>query len=310
MATLNDLMKTALDAQGFIGSQPDQMIQWAKANGAVSDQHNQAIVEALQNNGATSGQYNAAWMEALGNLGYTGTYPEVLRDFWIGGGDFMSGATFDGTNDYLSYGSDYTGLVDGKLGIVATRIRFNGGDGVAQILAQNASSGYSLSRSGSNKMSILCENAASTLILIGTSAVDIVAGNYYDILMCWDMAGVFQCYVEDANSTISVIHTDDTIDYADSSNTVGAGTAGGSKINADINFLYINMADHLDFSIEAERRKFFTASGDVADMGADGSAPTGTAPTVFLRGNYTTFENNKSGNGGLTVTGALSKPTS
>jgi len=220
------------------------------------------------------------------------------------------GATFDGTNDYLSYASDYTGLVDGKVGIVALRIRMNGGDGVAQTVLSTRLDRLIIERSASNKISAVGKNSAGSFILIGSSTIDIIVDGYYDILMSWDMAGVFQCYVDDAPSTTSIVHTDDTIEYATGAHKVGTDNLGVGRLNADVSFVYQNLSEYLDFSVEANRRKFFTSSGAVVDMGSDGSTPTGTPPDLFLRGDYTTFESNKSGNGGLTVTGALSRPAS
>jgi hypothetical protein len=65
------------------------------------------------------------------------------------------------------------------------------------------------------------------------------------------------------------------------------------------------MAEFLDISVEANRRKFINAAGDPVDLGSDGSTPTSTAPIVYQNGDFTNFETNQGTGGNFTVTGAL-----
>lgn len=45
----------------------------------------------------------------------------------------------------------------------------------------------------------------------------------------------------------------------------------------------------VDFSVEANRRKFVTASGGRVNYGTDGSKPFGTKPKIFINGNSSTI---------------------
>jgi hypothetical protein len=61
----------------------------------------------------------------------------------------------------------------------------------------------------------------------------------------------------------------------------------------------------IDFSIEANRRKFIDASGKPVYLGTNGEAPTGTAPAVLLSGGASSFATNKGTGGAFTLTGSL-----
>eukprot|EP00951_Prasinocladus_malaysianus_P002741 scaffold19422_cov43-Prasinocladus_malaysianus.AAC.1 len=56
--------------------------------------------------------------------------------------------------------------------------------------------------------------------------------------------------------------------------------------------------EFLDMSVEANRRKFVSASGAPVLLGVDGSLPTGNAPDIYLSGdsgNWTSGVNFGSG---------------
>lgn len=221
----------------------------------------------------------------------------------------LLGASFDGINDYLLRSGDLTGNVDGKLGIIAIRIRMNGGDGVQQRIYSSLSSIVYIERASTNKLIIVAKNAGATNIFNLRNSNTITAdGLYHNILISWDMAGIPYLYIDDVNVTDSILHTNDTIDYTTANHAIGSTTSGTLKTNADINFLYMNFAESLDLSIETNRRKFFTSSGGVVDLGSDGSTPTGTIPITYFEGDYSQWHINKGSGGGYTVTGALSRP--
>jgi hypothetical protein len=69
--------------------------------------------------------------------------------------------------------------------------------------------------------------------------------------------------------------------------------------------LWIAPGQFIDFSVEANRRKFIDADGKPVSLGADGSTPTGTAPAVFFSGDSSSFATNKGTGGAFTLTGSL-----
>lgn len=67
-----------------------------------------------------------------------------------------------------------------------------------------------------------------------------------------------------------------------SGQTLLVGKSGfGNEFDGDMAEFWLSMT-RLDFSVEANRRKFYSATGKPVDVGSDGSTPTGSAPEVYL----------------------------
>lgn len=79
----------------------------------------------------------------------------------------------------------------------------------------------------------------------------------------------------------------------------------GSNFVGDAADTWIAPGQFIDFSVEANRRKFIDVNGKPVDLGADGSTPTGTAPPMFFSGNAAGFPTNKGTGGVFTLTGSL-----
>ena len=224
------------------------------------------------------------------------------------------GASFDGTNDYLTGGA-LTGAADGKLGIFACKFRMLGGDGssVFMLVLKAAANRFDILRHNTNTMRIRGFTSAGVQNLgintVGTITAD---GNYHTILVSWDIGTDDNHQYIDGVSDISVVTSDNTnIDYTGTDASVGADPSGGFKSNIDINALYLNIAEKIDFSVAANRLKFFDAAGKwVPSRYGDGSEPTGTAPIIYMPLPYTGFNRNLGPGGTFAVTGALTEPAS
>lgn len=87
------------------------------------------------------------------------------------------------------------------------------------------------------------------------------------------------------------------------------GSDYGSSLITDLADFWLAPGQFIDFSIEANRRKFISAEGKPVDLGADGSTPTGTAPAIFFRRDpsaaASTFANNLGTGGAFAITGTL-----
>jgi hypothetical protein len=77
------------------------------------------------------------------------------------------------------------------------------------------------------------------------------------------------------------------------------------KTNACLAEVYINLAEYVDLSVEANRRKFISSAGKPVNLGASGSVPTGTAPIMYFKGPASAFPTNLGTGGNFTVTGTL-----
>jgi len=225
-------------------------------------------------------------------------------------------ATFDGTNDYASRGSIPTGLVDGKAGTTGVWFNLAGGDGANLVICMNtggiATPRFAVFRNASNKLRILGKNAAGTNILVMDTVASYTAGGgWKHLLASWDLAaGVGHLYVNDASdrSGVGLTLTNDTIDYANTNWFIGADSSAGSKFNGSLAEYWFDPA-YLDITVEANRRKFYSAAGKAADLGSNGSRVTGSAPILYhsIRAGeaVTAFATNRGTGGNFTITGSL-----
>ena len=136
------------------------------------------------------------------------------------------------------------------------------------------------------------------------------AGNWINML--WsvktDLAAgnkVCNLYFNDAAISGSTVDTSAsfTIDWAGADATTFSifSHNGGNNFLGDMAHFWFAPGQYLDFSVEANRRKFISALGKPVDLGADGSTPTGVAPAIFFTGNAAAFVANK-GTGGAATT--------
>lgn len=236
-----------------------------------------------------------------------------------GAGYFDANAVvFDGTNDYLSRGADLTGISDGKAGTLSLWIDLQGGDGAGQaIIHQNSADnniGIRLSRNASNRFVMAGYNAANSQILsiLSNTTTYTASGGWLHVLASWDLAAAAgHFYVNDADDiAASPTLTNDTLDYTRGAFMVGALTDGNNKTNAYLAEVFFHTS-YIDLSVQSNRRKFISAAGKPVNLGANGSAPLGVQPLVYLKNAAASFQTNLGSGGNFTVTGTLTDaPTS
>ena len=234
----------------------------------------------------------------------------------VAGGYSPNAVKFDGSNDYLTRGADLTGIADSKSGIFSCWLRLDGNDGALQTILANllSSARFVVTRTSANKFRILGKNAAGTTILDqATTATYLASAKHIHILAAWDLATTTaQIYINDTADVTSTTKTNDTLDYVTATPnwSIGSETDGTNKIYGSVAELYFAPGQYLDFSTESNRRKFIDAAGLPVSLGADGSTPTGSAPAIYLKGDYTGFGTNSGSGGNFTVNGALEKASS
>jgi hypothetical protein len=225
-----------------------------------------------------------------------------------GNGYVADFVTFDGTNDYIERGADLSGNADGQLGILSAWLKSNG-DGTTQWIYIDGVAGYiKLEKDSSNKIIIRLANSSnSTIMNLKSTTAYTTSSGLIHVLAAWDLANqIAYLYIDDVDdeSIGDSIAVNDTIDYTRTNHYIG-GSPVGNRFDGCISEFYFNMAEFLDISVEANRRKFINAAGDPVDLGSDGSTPTSTAPIVYQNGDFTNFETNQGTGGNFTVTGAL-----
>lgn len=120
---------------------------------------------------------------------------------------------------------------------------------------------------------------------------------WHHVLFSADMAvpGSAHMIIDDVEDTNVLTFIDDTLAFIATVHRIGVGSD-----TACLTEVYINRAEYLDVSIEANKRKFITADKKPADLGNDGSTPTGFQPIMYFRGSASEFKINRGSGGAFT----------
>ncbi len=240
---------------------------------------------------------------AVANKGAMGSFSSLPS---IGGapvGPYVTTApNWDGTNDYGLRGADLTGNADSAFGIFSFWVKFNGGDGVTQVILSDTNTRVRLRKLTNNKLEVRLLNAGATAGLIMTSNATItVADGWTHCLVGWNQTTLVNfIYIDDVSGKTTSVNTAATIDYTQPDFSFGANISGGDKLNACMADFQFENTTTLDFSVEANRRLFIDASGKPADP-----ALTGLLPIIVFKGDETDFYDNLGPGGAFVETGAL-----
>lgn len=233
----------------------------------------------------------------------------------------VDSADFDGTNDYMTTSAGLTGAADSKTGTMSLWIRIDGGDGTFRtFLTDNVSVGgpggastrVSVGIRDTNVLQVTARAATGTTNLdIRSVTAYTASATWLHFMASWNLAiaGSSRLYVNDVSDLSEITYTDTNIDYTVADWSVGAICDGTSKLDGCLAELYFSPGQYMDFSLVSNRRKFISASGKPVWLGADGSAPTGTAPLVYQRvadgAAVATFATNLGTGGNFSITGTL-----
>lgn len=229
----------------------------------------------------------------------------------------VDAADFDGTNDYMSRGGSLTGAADSKRLTFVAWFRVDGSNGSAidlfEIDIPATRTTFLIRRASDGRIQVLGKDDGATTALLLYSTGTYTSGATWRCLMfSVDMFDTAKrhLYIGDTNDLGTVtIYENLPIDFTTAECLVGAEDGAASKFNGCLAELWFEDGVYTDFSVEANRRLFFSAAGKPVDLGADGSTPTGTAPLVYLRvadgAAVATFATNLGTGGNFTITGTL-----
>lgn len=220
---------------------------------------------------------------------------------------------FDGTNDYMLRGAGLTGAADSKSGIFSAWIRLDGDSTNMEIIVSATFQFQVYYDATDDKFFVYGYDSTSA------TALELYTGNTYNagatwlhLLFSWDVATAARHgYVNDVSDLDAGSgSTDLAIDYTETNWGIGADTDSSSgKLDGCLAELYFAPGQYLDLSVEFNRRKFIASDGKPAYLGPDGSAPTGTAPLVYLHldpaETPANFAANHGSGGNFSVTGTL-----
>ena len=159
---------------------------------------------------------------------------------------------------------------------------------------------------------VYTKNSSNTLI--GSLAVESLSlgeDTWHNVLICMHQASSANChiYIDGVDRTIvENTLTDDNVNFS----TTGGCSFGGfieSSTTDGNNFVgnYGNIfwtTEYIDFSVEANRRKFYSPLQLPVDCGSDGTTPTGTAPAIYMRNDINAYGTNAGTGGDFTTPGS------
>ena len=232
----------------------------------------------------------------------------------------VDAADFDGTNDVMTRGAGLTGAADSKIGTLVFWFRADGNDAsVSKIISGLATVGSATARgvfvsrdATPNIIKIQARNAATALILdLTTTSSFATSATWFCCMSSWDLVDTAKrhLYIGDSSEINVNTYTNDTIDYTVADWSVGAFGDVTQPFSGCFAEFWFAPGQYIDFSAEANRRLFFSASGKPVSLGTDGSTPTGTAPLVFFHLDngeaVANFATNRGSGGNFTITGTL-----
>lgn len=220
-------------------------------------------------------------------------------------------ANFDGTNDYLARGADLTSISDGTEGTLSVFYRCTGRGSDHRLVISSADGYQTIGIENNNKwrVNLLNSSGSEVVDLQSTNAKHTADGVWHHFISSWNTAtDSYHMYVDgiDVRSTLNAT-TDGIIDYTRGEFEVGRyNTLAARKWQGDLAELYFT-TEFVDLSSITNRLKFLAADGKPANLGADGSTPTGTQPLLYLANPFGTFQNNLGSGGNLTENGELTE---
>lgn len=232
------------------------------------------------------------------------TFADLRRRRGAGGAyTAENGALFDGTNDFMNR-VDFVGNADSKILTFSLFVKPD----VGKYIYSNSNSRVAI-RLTTTTVVVSAKSPANVTVLAVASSGGVSLGSWVHILGSFDLSdtGKRHLYVDDVSDLVVTTYTDSLIDHTRSTQVVGAQHASGNKLDGCLQEFWLSTSEYIDFSVEANRRKFISAAVKPVSLGADGSTPTGTAPIMYLNNPFGSFETNKGTGGNLTVTGALAE---
>lgn len=233
------------------------------------------------------------------------------------------GTQFDGTNDDVRRTTQFTGAVDSSRMTLAMCFYVTGSvasDTMISLSSNGLSPALTGSFNASSQLTISVSDGpgANTYSIRSSSGfIPAFPSQFTTVLCSIDTnfpAGskLGHLYINDS-SNVSLIGDAApafNIDWTQNRFThcIGATLAAASRCNVIMVGLYLHQGVYMDFSVEANRRFFFTPDNTPTCnwiTSNNGTYASGSQPKVLLIDPFATYNTNYGDGGALTVTGAL-----
>lgn len=224
-------------------------------------------------------------------------------------------ASFDGTNDYVTYGGASGKLVDSKQLTMSVWLRFSTPGANMVVFCVHADAGairFGVLPTSTPGSIIIQGRNISGVTILQQVITDFPVDAWGHLLVSFDLAtSTFQAYVNDVVATVTnTTLTDANIDFNPASTgdiSIGAFNAGNNKYTGFMADLWVDVQVAMDISVEANRRKFIDATGKPVDLGSDGSTPTGSQIEFTHSGAIASWHTNKGFITGSTEVGDITE---
>jgi len=217
---------------------------------------------------------------------------------------------FDGSGDFLDDASDL-GAIGGSTQLTASFwIRPTGAGGSNEQIFNTSGGRINFRLRTDDTFQLLANTSAPQIVFRYQGTTTINRDEWSHVLLSFDAATTtLNVYINDVAASGSFTEQNRTIDSYESNYAIGANTSGTSSFTGDIADFWMDFGTYIDFSVEANRRDFISATGNPVFLGTDGSAPTGSAPEIFVSGPTATWHTNDGSGNGFVENGALTDGT-
>ncbi len=237
----------------------------------------------------------------------------------------VGAATFNGSTTYLSR---LVSELNIHAGTFSCWFKLIGGDSTnisifSAYLGSFPNAGhFNILRDSSNKITVtMVSGGGSALTFTYQSVTSYTAGGgWMHLMTSWN--GNFSAGSKIANLYINgisdlTITSDASAAFSTISNSmehsvgidIPNGSVGTQFFNGSLAEFYMAPINFIDLSLLSNRRKFLTATKRPAFLGVNGSLPTGSQPSIYLKGSGTGFNVESGSVSNYTTTGALTTPT-
>jgi hypothetical protein len=227
----------------------------------------------------------------------------------------VHGVDLNGSTDYLERVGQPSGVTNDHQCSLCIWIRPDGDPATGSLFSVFDNLGndfhhfHRLVSAGNNRLDIKFADLSGNFLFTCDSSLNFLnTGSWHNILFSIDIStSTARLYIDDVNriGTPSFI-AGDPIGWSALGVTnrwrMGAEHGGANKCDGGIAELWLSHDTYIDFSQEANRRKFITAEGNPVDLGLNGEHPLGSAQLLYhsirAGGSATHMQDNRGSGGG------------
>ena len=181
-------------------------------------------------------------------------------------------------------------------------------------IGTNAATKFYMRSNGSGTFQILGFdiNNSNIYLSIGSNTGVLQAGIWQNILASWNgSTGALGVYLNSVDVFSAGSVSAASIGYQGERQAIGSSVnSPANVVNSYVSEVYLNTAEYIDISIQANREKFLKGNKPVY-LGDSGELPTGNQPAIYQNNPAATFHINKGYGGNFTQAGTVTaSPTS